>query len=46
MAKPSVEARQGVTGHSVRRVLIAGIGAVVVLFAALWLGWFGQGRLT
>jgi hypothetical protein len=41
MAKNSVEVRQGVTGHNVRWVLTIGISAVVVLFAALWLGWFG-----
>ena len=41
VVKDRVEARQGVTGHNVRWVLGTGIAAVVILFAALWLGWFG-----
>jgi hypothetical protein len=40
IVKDRTQARQGVTGHNVRWVLILGTGAVVVLFAALWLRWF------
>lgn len=37
---PTNEARQGVTGHNVRYVLVIGIAAVVVIFAGLWLYYF------
>jgi len=37
--KSTVAARQGVTGHNVRYVLVVGTAAVVVLFALIWL-WF------
>jgi hypothetical protein len=41
VVKNQVDARQGVTGHNVRWVLGVGIAAAAMLFAALWLGWFG-----
>jgi hypothetical protein len=31
-----VEARQGVTGHNVRYVLVIGLGAIVIAFAVLY----------
>lgn len=34
------EARQGVTGHGVRYVLFVSLAAVVVAFAAIYLGFF------
>jgi hypothetical protein len=39
--KSTDEARQAVTGHNVRYVLIISIVAVVVLMTALYLGYFG-----
>jgi hypothetical protein len=33
-------AREGVTGHNVRYVLVISIAAVAVLFGALWLYYF------
>ncbi|MCK9917784.1 hypothetical protein MXD81_52465 [Microbacteriaceae bacterium K1510] len=35
------EARQGVTGHNVRYVLVAGTLGVIVLFAIVYLFYFG-----
>ena len=35
-----VEARQGVTGHNVRYVLLFGLAAVIVAFAAIYLFYF------
>jgi hypothetical protein len=35
-------ARQGVTGHNVRYVLIAGTAGVIVLFAIIYLYYFGR----
>ena len=40
--KTTNEARQGVTGHNVRMVLTVGTGAVVIIFALLWLFYFGR----
>lgn len=40
--KTTIEARQGVTGHHVRTVLIVGTGAAVVALALLWLFYFGR----
>jgi hypothetical protein len=37
----TTEARQGVTGHNVRYVLIAGIAGVVVLFTLTYAIYFG-----
>ncbi len=33
----TVEARQGVTGHNVRYVLVISTAAIALLFALLWL---------
>ncbi len=41
MMKPATEARQGVTGHNVRTVLAVSLAAIVVLFAAIYLFYFG-----
>jgi hypothetical protein len=38
--KPTNEARQGVTGHNVRYVLVASTAAVVVLFAVIYAYYF------
>jgi hypothetical protein len=40
VVRNTTEARQGVTGHNVRYVLLIGTTAVIVLFAALWLFYF------
>ncbi len=40
--KTTDEARQGITGQNVRTVLIVGTGAIVVIFALLWLFYFGR----
>jgi hypothetical protein len=40
IVKTATEAREGVTGHNVRYVLLFGTLAVIVLFAALWLFYF------
>ena len=40
IVRTTTEAREGVTGHNVRYVLLVGTGAVIVLFAALWLFYF------
>jgi hypothetical protein len=37
---PTTHARQGVTGHNVRYVLIAGTIAVVVLFCIVYAAYF------
>jgi cobalamin biosynthesis Mg chelatase CobN len=34
------QARQGVTGHNVRYMLIFGLAAIVAVFAAIWLAYF------
>ena len=36
----TTQAREGVTGHGVRYVLLISTAAVVVLFAAIWLFYF------
>ncbi len=41
VVKSTNEVRQGVTGHNARWVLGLGILGVVVVFAGLWLSWFG-----
>jgi hypothetical protein len=38
---PARQARQGVTGHNVRRVLGFSIAAVVIAFAIIWIVYFG-----
>ena len=40
--KTTTEARQGVTGHNVRTVLIVGTGAAIAILALLWLFYFGR----
>jgi hypothetical protein len=40
--KTTNEARQGIAGQNVRTVLIVGTGAVIVIFALLWLFYFGR----
>jgi hypothetical protein len=40
--KPTNEARQGVAGQNVRTVLISALGAIIVIFALLWLFYFGR----
>ncbi len=40
--KTTTEARQGVTGHKVRYVLGVSLAAVVILFAILWIAFFGR----
>ena len=37
------EARAGATGHNVRYVLTIGLTAVIVLFAVVYLAFFGHG---
>lgn len=36
----TTEAREGVTGHGVRYVLLIGTVAVIVVFALIWLYYF------
>jgi hypothetical protein len=38
--RSTTQARQGVTGHNVRYVLAAGVAAVVVLFAIVYIIYF------
>jgi hypothetical protein len=38
---PKEDARQGVTGQNVRYVLSAGLAAVIVAFAAIYIFYFG-----
>lgn len=40
--KTTTEARQGVTGHGVSTVLMISLGTVIVIFALLWLFYFGR----
>ena len=42
IVKTTNEARQGISGQNVRTVLIVGTGAVIVIFALLWLFYFGR----
>jgi hypothetical protein len=37
---PARQARQGVTGHNVRRVLGFSIAAVIIVFAIIWIFYF------
>jgi len=41
MVESKTEARQGVTGHNVRYVLGFGVAAVIVLFAIVYIFYFG-----
>jgi hypothetical protein len=40
VVRTTTQAREGVTGHGVRYVLVISTAAVVVIFAALWLFYF------
>ena len=40
VVRTTTQAREGVTGHGVRYVLLISTAAVVVIFAALWLFYF------
>lgn len=40
-SRTTTQAREGVTGHNVRYVLIASLTGIVILFAGLWLYFFG-----
>jgi hypothetical protein len=40
VVRTTTQAREGVTGHGVRYVLMISTAAVVVIFAALWLFYF------
>ena len=40
VVKTAIEARDGVTGHGVRYVLMISTALVIVIFAALWLFYF------
>jgi hypothetical protein len=37
LEKSATSARQGVTGHNVRYVLILSLAGIVIIFGALWL---------
>ena len=40
IVRTTTQAREGVTGHNVRYVLLFGTLGVIVIFAALWLFYF------
>ena len=40
VVRTTTQAREGVTGHGVRYVLVISTAAVVVIFGALWLFYF------
>ena len=40
--KTTTEARQGIAGQNVRTVLITGLVSIVIIFALLWLFYFGR----
>ena len=40
IVKGTTEAREGVTGHNVRYVLIISLVGIVILFGGLWLYYF------
>lgn len=40
VVRTTTQARQGITGHGVRYVLVISTAAIVVIFAALWLFYF------
>jgi hypothetical protein len=40
--KTATEARQGVTGQGVSTVLMISLGTIIVVFALLWLLYFGR----
>jgi hypothetical protein len=40
IVRTATQAREGVTGHGVRYVLVISTAAIVVIFGALWLFYF------
>jgi hypothetical protein len=38
--RTATQAREAVTGHNVRYVLIASLAGIIILFAGLWLYFF------
>jgi hypothetical protein len=40
VVRTTTQAREGVTGHGVRYVLLISTAAVIVVFAAIWLYYF------
>jgi hypothetical protein len=40
VVRTTTQAREGVTGHGVRYVLLIGTVAVIIAFAAVWLYYF------
>ena len=40
IVRSATEAREGVTGHNVRYVLIVSLVGIVIVFSALWLYFF------
>ena len=40
LVRTTTQARDGVTGHGVRYVLVISTAAIVAIFAALWLFYF------
>jgi hypothetical protein len=38
---PKERARQGVTGHNVRYVLALSLAAIIIVFAAIYVSYFG-----
>ena len=43
VVEDTTQARQGVTGHNVRYVLVFGLAGVIVAFAIIYLMFFGRG---
>jgi hypothetical protein len=41
IVKSAIEAREGVTGHNVRYVLLVSLAGIIVAFGALWFYYFG-----
>ena len=40
VVRTTTQAREGVTGHGVRYVLMTSTAAIIVLFGAIWLYYF------
>jgi hypothetical protein len=40
IVKNATEAREGVTGHNVRYVLVVSLAAIIIVFAGLWFYFF------
>jgi hypothetical protein len=43
VVEETTRARQGVTGHNVRYVLVFGLAGVIIAFAIIYLMFFGHG---